>query len=549
MPSPLGDKGLYEGGFVNASRPPTPATQQTSRATSSDRTNIFALPHQSETWELIQRYFADTGLLFPYIYPPTFLDTYNQMIRDNSTKVRRTWLGLLNMVLAMATITTVPGDTQASARIKESDIFYQRALNLCGNEILRGTSVEYVQYLLLMGQYLQSTQKSVQAWTVHGLAAKAALQLGLHSREASKAFDALERETRKRTWYGCVILDRTLSMTFGRPSVIPDNYVRLELPANHGNLDTSAIMDNETTDLSVSFFNSTITLYKQMWNILELLYGQNLGCDTPLTVSEAVSHVFTMEQNLFSWEKTLPEMLRPTSSARLKEAAHNDPKSNLEFFSWKFRVILTLRYLNVRILLHRPILVKFIDTCGSSDRDTDELKLLQQIGMNSMQICTNCAMELIDLVHTFMSDSGWQRNLQGAWWFTLYYTFNASLVILGTLWACRDESVVGSSTSTLVSNAKIYPYHAISALLKMGTGNRMIDRCRIYLERFNCALNPPDTDGTTPGASRATDVPIASEFDFSPLGMEFGEFMMDGDLLTLLNRPGLLTTDTSFLHR
>ncbi|KAI9925245.1 hypothetical protein MW887_006168 [Aspergillus wentii] len=464
MPSPLGDKGLYEGGFVNASRPPTPATQQTSRATSSDRTNIFALPHQSETWELIQRYFADTGLLFPYIYPPTFLDTYNQMIRDNSTKVRRTWLGLLNMVLAMATITTVPGDTQASARIKESDIFYQRALNLCGNEILRGTSVEYVQYLLLMGQYLQSTQKSVQAWTVHGLAAKAALQLGLHSREASKAFDALERETRKRTWYGCVILDRTLSMTFGRPSVIPDNYVRLELPANHGNLDTSAIMDNETTDLSVSFFNSTM-------------------------------------------------------------------------------------YLNVRILLHRPILVKFIDTCGSSDRDTDELKLLQQIGMNSMQICTNCAMELIDLVHTFMSDSGWQRNLQGAWWFTLYYTFNASLVILGTLWACRDESVVGSSTSTLVSNAKIYPYHAISALLKMGTGNRMIDRCRIYLERFNCALNPPDTDGTTPGASRATDVPIASEFDFSPLGMEFGEFMMDGDLLTLLNRPGLLTTDTSFLHR
>ena len=27
-----------------------------------------------------------------------------------------------------------------------------------------------------------------------------------------------------------------------------------------------------------------------------------------------------------------------------------------------------------------------------------------------------------------------------------------------------------------------------------------------------------------------------SDFNFSPLGMEFGEFMVDGDLLALLNR-------------
>lgn len=59
-----------------------------------------------------------------------------------------------------------------------------------------------------MGQYLQGTQKSVQAWTIHGLAVKAALQLGLHSKDASKAFPSLEQETRKRTWFGCVVLDR-----------------------------------------------------------------------------------------------------------------------------------------------------------------------------------------------------------------------------------------------------------------------------------------------------------------------------------------------------
>lgn len=65
-----------------------------------------------------------------------------------------------------------------------------------------------MQYLLLMGQYLQGTQKSVQAWTIHGLAVKAALQLGLHWKEASRAFSPLDQEIRRRTWYACIVLDR-----------------------------------------------------------------------------------------------------------------------------------------------------------------------------------------------------------------------------------------------------------------------------------------------------------------------------------------------------
>lgn len=65
-----------------------------------------------------------------------------------------------------------------------------------------------VQYLLILGQYLQGTQKSVQAWTTHALAISAAFQLGLHSPEANRRFAPLESEIRKRTWYGCVLLDR-----------------------------------------------------------------------------------------------------------------------------------------------------------------------------------------------------------------------------------------------------------------------------------------------------------------------------------------------------
>ncbi|PKY03000.1 hypothetical protein P168DRAFT_311552 [Aspergillus campestris IBT 28561] len=541
LENPVLRTGVYEGGFVSASRPPSPRVRRSDRPSErSGEHSIFAVPPRSETLELIHRFFSDTGLLFPYIYPPAFLETYHQVARENFSKVRRTWLGLLNMVLAMSTITTSPGVADADARIAESDVFYQRGLGLCGSEILRGTTVEVVQFLLLMGQYLQGTQKSVQAWTIHGLAVKAALQLGLHSRDASRAFSPVEQETRKRTWYGCVVLDRTLSMTFGRPAAIPDSYVKLELPAAHPDLNTSAVIETETSCLSLSFFNSSIELYKHMWTILDLLYGQNLGCDMPLSVSQTVSQVFAIEQHLFTWEKSLPDALRLINIAGLRNAAH-EPSSNTAHFSWKFRTILTLRHLNLRVLLHRPILVKFIDACGGLQPDPQELKLLQQMGPNSLCVCADCAMEIIDLIYDIVYDPGWRRSLLGAWWFSLYYTFNAAFVILGLLWVCRNETVTGQSMAELVDRAQLYPSRAIAALLKLDGGNRMVNPLFLFSSpslvapRRQKASSDP-TLGPSFGLYNTASLAPSSDFNFSPLGMEFGEFMVDGDLLALLNR-------------
>lgn len=75
------------------------------------------------------------------------------------------------------------------------------------------------------------------------------------------------------------------------------------------------------------------------------------------------------------------------------------------------------------------MLVKFIAASRSPDRDPQDLKLLQQIGMNSMQIVTESAMEIIDIVLRVVSEPGWKQSLLGAWWFSLYY----SKIVLLTL--------------------------------------------------------------------------------------------------------------------
>lgn len=70
-----------------------------------------------------------------------------------------------------------------------------------------------VHFLILWGQYLQGTQRPSEAWAVQGLTVKAAFQLGLHTASRSTSLTPLEREIRKRTWLGVVLLDRSVVAT------------------------------------------------------------------------------------------------------------------------------------------------------------------------------------------------------------------------------------------------------------------------------------------------------------------------------------------------
>jgi hypothetical protein len=133
--------------IISISQPASPsartsASRQTVKTSNRGNVNIYALPSEATTRNLIARYFGDTGLLFPYIYEQTFLDTYNEIKANDFTKIRRTWLGLLNMIMAMATSTTVENGLSAEKRAQDSDVYYQRATGLCEKQIMRGTSLE-----------------------------------------------------------------------------------------------------------------------------------------------------------------------------------------------------------------------------------------------------------------------------------------------------------------------------------------------------------------------------------------------------------------------
>ncbi|CRG88732.1 Quinic acid utilization activator [Talaromyces islandicus] len=538
--------------MTNASQPHA-HTERIRNKQNPREVNIYALPSEEQSWDLIEQYFSKTGQLLPFIHEQSVRETYFQMKRNDSTKVRRTWLGLLNIIFAIALSLCTDSDMPAQQRIDESDVFYQRANALCDRESRRNASLEMVQYLLVLGQYLQGTQKSVQAWTTHGLAITAAFQLGIHSPEANKAFPALECEIRKRTWFGCVLLDRTLSMTFGRPCIIPQSYIRLELPSVEMQVLGRTPQPETCTHRDGCFFTAAIQLYVVMYNIIDTCYDQNLGLSTSETSYDIVSKVLEGDRQLDEWRHGLvPSLGLHVLQKPLTTRDMDLMKVDSVIFQ-RFNIVLSLRFHNLRILLHRKFLEKFLDMGGMAG---SEAKVPQQVGVNSVHNCVESAIVIISTVHTVATTTGWHRGVLGAWNYSLYYTFNAGLVIFGALLVSSRESPKNPALWEPVERSRPYLDLAVDALRRLDSGNHVIERCVEYLSQIALALaaldsNPtsgnsiPITTLTSNNTSAYPDtiVPSSShmvpfntshhhqQFSLSqsPVSVDLGEFMIDSD--------------------
>lgn len=445
-------------------------------------------------------YFSNTGILFPYIHEDTFRQKYEEMKRRGPSSVQKTWLSLLNVMLAFAISTSHGPETSFVKRQKDSDVFYRRSVALCKEQMFRASNLETVQLQLLTSQYLQGSHKSLQTWMVHGVAVKGALQLGLHCQNASAAFTPIEKEFRKRTWYGCILLDRTLSMTFGRPPSIPEEYIKIDLPAPEPPLsNTVGVVDHHSKAISLMFFKATISLYSILNQTITRCYDSNLGYSTgPVPITKTVNHVFALETQLQDWKSTLPADLHyhgPKSppNTTTTPASPLPTATSTNLIHTRAATVLILRFLNLRILVHRPILTTILDSVAANAAHHPPDLLLKQVGAYNLNCCLESALSIITIVRTTLRSA---PQALGAWWFTLYYTFNAALVICAALIVRRSggngEVVVpgqGFAFACEDAEARDALDAAIEALAVLDRGNRMVDKCRNHLGGLVAVLN------------------------------------------------------------
>ena len=375
---------------------------------------MTALPPSEEIESLFDVYFSTAGFVFPFVDEVLMRKTYEECKANGWTRVRRTFLGTLNMIFAMATSYDRDRIPSARQRQERSNVFFKRATELCGELSKQIISLEIVQYLLLVVLHCQGVQRSVQAWNIHGLVTRSAMALGLHSAQGKDRFDQQQLEYRRRTWLVIYCMDKVLSAAFGRPSTIPDEYMvdpptvgELAMPSPDGS--------SAGTDIPGDFLAVSFHLYKVLGGSLKKQYGGNIDNAEPQQDDMvSLQQSGELRKQLRVWSANLPPYLR------LYEATSKTLLENNQVN--RFRVILTLRYHNINILVHRPLLGSTIRSLFGGDQHcVGNLSYLIQLAMGEAHECIRSAQSTVELVYAIITADHTGSNNLGMGYYTLYY--------------------------------------------------------------------------------------------------------------------------------
>ncbi|KIL88218.1 transcription factor [Fusarium avenaceum] len=507
-----------------------------------------ALPSVEEMDSLLDIYFETAGVVFPFIHQETMRKTYSECRLNGFTRARRTWLGTLNMIFAFASSFDRGDAASAKKRFERSNVFYKRAIALCGELSKRVISLEIVHYLILVVLHCQGTQRSVQAWNNHGLVIRSAMALGLHSDSSGKGLDPIQQEYRRRTWVVIYCLDKVLSTAFGRPASIPDEQ------AVRGNsvfgLSPSSPNGQAGVDLPGDFLAVSFKLYQVMSKSLISQYGANLDhADADHDEMAPLKASGELRKQLRLWAASLPPHLQLCEPGDEFLARHTQEN--------RLRVILTLRYHNLGILIHKPLLSATIRHLFAGESGTGPSpSYMIHLVMAEAHECIRSAELTIDIAHSVISADPTSKNNLGAWFFTLYYVFTASLVIIGLLlWAQHGQGSQGVVDEAAASHAKSLLRKAENIFLKLDHENNLVLSCLEYIRRLArmCSakeVGPAQVDKRSEAASSlnaVTDTSLsasgsADTMNFSVDDMDsfqlFASEMFDPSKTQAWKRPG-----------
>ncbi|KAH7035473.1 fungal-specific transcription factor domain-containing protein [Microdochium trichocladiopsis] len=329
-----------------------------------------------------------------------------------------------------------PEEKEAAAAM-----FFERTRALMKMDLLENGSLAHVQALLLVGQYLTCTHYPTQCWNIVGFACRMAIGLGLQSSRNDAGLSDLELEVRRRTWYGCVQMDMTVSMTLGRP---PSVYMTEEVPLPRAIDDEFLGLDRENAsqppDLpsQLLFTRHNIKCATVLGTILRTLYYPSVEARpayqqlrsrrSPVsTVDEDLHSILQLDSQLEELANQVPEPLRWD---RTDLPAGLDERGRI---LRRQTNVLHARYLHTKILLYRPSFTSFCagahahpkEPAAESPKYRQPASLSNSLQFNTAVDCVRIACALVESVKNATI-----ADVTGAWWFRVFYLLTCSVIII-----------------------------------------------------------------------------------------------------------------------
>lgn len=306
----------------------------------------YVLPPRKTADNLMGVYWNNVFPLYPFVDSSQMKDEYAKIWTGDSLGYDENMLMCtFNVIFALAS--QLADFIRPESREISSDSFFSRAKDLFQFNLWNTGSAGLIQCLLLMAQYLQSTDEAHQCWIVTGLAIRNAQSLGLHLPQTIACLKGFqEQQLARKIWHGCVLMDRyvlhskvydmhshqsfitrVISMTFGRPAMISKaSSEAVPLPAA---VDEEYILASSGTEAAqpvdrpsmMAFYAKTLELYEIMNDILLSLYKPfpDEGAEGVhdfffnRDTNEGERTIFDLDRSLTRWTLSLPPHLREAS--------------------------------------------------------------------------------------------------------------------------------------------------------------------------------------------------------------------------------------------
>ncbi|KAG8218413.1 hypothetical protein J3R82DRAFT_4038 [Butyriboletus roseoflavus] len=321
--------------------------------------NIRALPRADEVEypdedlcdKLIDAYFERLHFLMPILDKPLFMARYKRLMGRRSDKafiqVEAPFISIVFAVFA-CTARLVNDPRLTSDRLDDGGIgmvYYERALIL--HYISHASiQVSHVQSFILMSSFLCSINCLPQAWLLVGQAVRSAQDLGLHRSPRRLSISSIEKETRRKIWWGVYCLDRMLALALGRPLGVEDSDCDVELPVDADDewlpeYFTGVQLSQKPPSL-MSGTIALVTLYQIAGRVLRQVYAIDSCKETvePEKRMELQRSVETLDLELTRWFEDLHTSRNPNTSDK----------------HMSMTVVLCSHYYSVLTTLHRNFL-------------------------------------------------------------------------------------------------------------------------------------------------------------------------------------------------
>jgi hypothetical protein len=332
---------------------------------------------------LIDAYFKRVHVFIPMLDEASFRADYLEGQRFDAP-----WLAILNMVFAMGSIAAMKSDDYNHLN------YYNRAMEHLPMDCFGSSHIETVQALALIGgYYLHYINRPNMANSVLGAAIRMASALGLHRESlvhgaSGTSNEAAAAETRRRTWWSLFCLDTWATTTMGRPSFGRwGPAINIRAPEAGLNSGRDSAQHAGILPLIENIkFCKIATGVQDMLAISPLLRAED-RC--------------SLDGQLVSWYSNLPWLLRTS-----------DPCAEPLYI---VRCIMKWRYQNLRMLLHRPVLLNLASSGASHAAEHD---------IAAIEACRDLAKATIEDIAR-----EWTRN-QMSGWNAVWFLYQAAMIPL-----------------------------------------------------------------------------------------------------------------------